>query len=169
MNVQGRRCLYVENGSSAYFADGGGITYSWYGYDGSKLRLFWQIDKTAGGASDIVYSLLDSTAGGVPVETVLWARAFNQQVMMDGDMGDGIEAGFGLLGLPQPAREHLPEFNYTFFNDLEDTVPTYWGSDLLTPSFQCLVSGAGTYQVRDMQSTVTDGTELQKKIKELGS
>ena len=169
MNVQGRRCLYVENGSSAYFADGGGITYSWYGYDGSKLRLFWQIDKTAGGSSDIVYSLLDSTAGGVPVETVLWARAFNQQVMMDGDMGDGIEAGFGLLGLPQPAREHLPEFNYTFFNDLEDTVPTYWGSDLLTPSFQCLVSGAGTYQVRDMQSTVTDGTELQKKIKELGS
>ena len=35
--------------------------------------------------------------------------------------------------------------------------------------FQCLVSGAGTYQVRDMQSAVTDGTELQKKIEELGS
>lgn len=65
MELDGKQYLYVEDDSTSYFANGGGVSYTWYYLtDDGTLRPRWKIGHTCGGSSCLANSLLDYYAHG---------------------------------------------------------------------------------------------------------
>lgn len=172
MEVGGKICLYAEQNSTAYFANGHELMYSWYCYDGAELRSLWQIGKTDGGTTDIAYSLLTYSDADQYNKQVLWADSLYRQgnpdkiPLTDGQVGQALETGFSLIGLSAPARVFCENAGYSVYSEKE-TFPSYWPSDSLKQSVQYQSAGSGSYQSRNMQVSVADLTDLKEHIAEL--
>lgn len=178
MEVNGQTLLYVEDAANAYFANGGGINYYWYGYDAEngKLRPYWENGQTEGGSVDFEYSLIDRTGDGKEKKQVLYAsdmRLREYQNQNNGknppasDFGTALELGFSRMGLPEPTRVELKNYDYPLYDGQINLAPTYWGTDHLKQSFEYICSGSGDYQGRNMTVTVKDFTELKEHIEKI--
>lgn len=178
MEVNGQTLLYVECASNAYFANGGGINYYWYGYDAEKgkLRRYWENGQTEGGSSDFEYSLIDWTGDGKEKKQVLYASDMKLREYQNqnngknppaSDFGTALELGFNRMGLSEPKRVELKDYDYTLYDGQKNLAPTYWGTDHLKQSFEYISSGSGNYQERNMTVTVKDFTELKEHIEKI--
>ena len=173
MEVQGRTCLYLENNSNAYFADGSGVMYSWYGYVDGALRPIWKAGKTDGGSSDIAYGLLTYNGTDQYDKIYLWADSFVQamnpgiQTLSQRNGLYGLLEGFKIIGLGEPAAAYYEFMEYTLDPDSPYIFPSYWGKDELKKSFQYRCTGVGNYSARDMTVTLSDETALKEHIEAL--
>lgn len=178
MEVNGQTMLYVEDAGNAYFADGGGVEYYWYGYDSQQgtLRRYWQNGQTGGGSTDFEYSLVEYAGDDIQKKQVLYAEGYSKWEYQQqnggsqppaGDMGTALEQGFSRLGLPTPQKTELSGFEYTLFEGQRGLAPTYWGTDTLKESFEYISSGTRNDSGRNMTVTVKDSTELKEHIDSL--
>lgn len=113
MEVKDQVCVYVEEDSTPYFANGSDLSYTWYGFNESGVfGPLWMVGKTDGGSSGIAYSLLDYTAGGEPEKTVLWADGEFRHDYPDQSVygaegiseAEALEIGFHMLEIRKETR-----------------------------------------------------------------
>ena len=179
MDVKNRRSFVVEDFGNAYFADGAGTSFTYYIYDGNAFRKLYMIGKTDGGSSDIAYKLVRTDSEGGTATKLLWADdsymyshpEYEPLVSYnEGNTGDGMEAGFDLLGLGEDDRVIYENSSWTMFNESEDMYPTYSTTSLMTHSFTFEVSGERSdgYSVRHLKSSLKDGTALKSRFEYRG-
>lgn len=108
MMVKKQVCVYVEEDTTPYFANGSYLGYTWYGFDEeANFRALWKVGKTDGGSSGIAYSLLRYTGAAEPEKDVLWAdgefRKDNPGVPVytteEATMEEALAMGIHLLGI----------------------------------------------------------------------
>ena len=180
MNVKGRPCFVVENIGNAYFADGAGASFTYYIYDGSRLRELYMIGKTDGGSDEIAYKLVRTKSDGSTSSRLLWADesymyyypdVAPEVSWQDGDTGDGMEAGFRLLELGECNRVRIENSSWTmYYPEADDLYPTYYTTSAMEKAFQYRVCGPREdgWSVRHLSATLEERTKLKDHIEYRG-
>lgn len=191
LEVDGKKYIYFECNTSAYYSNTGGTLYSFFTFDGSNMRPEFAVGKTGGGSSGFEYALItydeNGAYNGKNVTTdgqiwyqedgnyskkILWDENSSQQGMSlfssNGTSSVEYEAVFdGLSEVTNmvPDFVEFPNGNYSG----NTVMPTLRTSEYFTQAFHynCNGSPSGSNGARSMTVSLEDNTELKKHIDEI--
>ena len=186
ITADGKKYIYVESYSNAYFANGYGAMCYFYAYDGQDFRLEIVVGKTEGGSMGFVYSIdrydengkfpkytPDDYNGEHFTRTILCTDGYinetgdmsdyDTSIMVDDyvpekSMSTGMEMITGVT--PDIVTLENADCGYAFGNDF----PTYRNSDIFTQAYHYNANGSGNYESRNITVTVEDFTNAQQMI-----
>ncbi len=169
MSKQGQIFIGVERASNPYMVGGGGgISMSWYSYDGASLRPYYQIYSSSAGSVEFTYLYREYSDADNFKETVLWAdsdaRQSGTQALSYGpesSIMDAVNTGLQMIGLPAPATENYSNAGVTLSPGQENVFPTYFSSQIMKKVFEYDANGPiVNITQRDMSITLSDYTGL---------
>ena len=195
MEFKGRKYVYFECNTNAYYANGYGTLYTFYSYDGTQLRPDFAVGKTAGGSIEFEYSVVSydengSLTGynviydgspwfngdGTYSKKILcadsdWKRVHpGESMLMDSfDPPLAMQKGLSMVTDIAPGKVTLKNADngYAF----GDTYISYRNMDCFTEAFNYNCNGAkvGNKGARNMTVTVSDKTDLRRHVDEAGN
>lgn len=158
VEIDGKPYLFVESKDYGCFVDYGGNFYRLleFGNNG-KWNLKYSIGQSAGGTSEVAYSLWEYENGELVKETVLWAdssyRAFFPETIIATEkttsFSEAIAYGLSMLGMNVPIED------LSFMKNLE-----------VKQSLIYDISEKGKYDRMSFTSELTDKTDLKEKLKQ---
>lgn len=155
VNRAGKPYLFAEYYSQAYFADGYDELYLGFSCDKKGLKQAWTLGKTAGGSSDIVYSLIDYEKRTDEVLCYLYGPKA-MEITPAASSWQALRIGYDRLGLQWQVYGSTVEVETRQYSP-----SLRWNEDAsLIFTYDCYGEKRGSYDQRMMHSRIKDETDL---------
>ena len=194
MDFDGKKYVYFECNTNAYYANGYGTLYTFYSCNGMQLRPDFAVGKTSGGSIEFAYSLISYDEGGdisgtdAVTDGSPWYNAdgtYSRQILcadrdwksfhrgesmlMDSyDPPQAMRLGLSMITGIDPGEVILENADngYAFDN----TYISYRDMDCYDVAFHLNCNGekVGSNGQRNMSVSVSDYTDLLRHVEEAG-